>query len=437
MSLSLSEFNINNVFISDDVVKYQINKEGIKFYNGAFYDIYSLPYIRYGLHFVSNGDKLVIDKISDSTMKYIIIPNNSYYQQDNKHLELSLKPINDVTLNLNDNVQYIYVNDNIENLTLTNQTTETTNKKLILSIPNKNFNITSSDTILNSVSHLILRDYNKEYFNQTILKNFSNAKVINLTINSSEGLFNSYVLEDLIEVNNLIPNYHYYLYLMKYNMQDIKETLYLSNYDIYEIDTLADYEDVINNNPKFQLSIEDGKIKFNSSNNEFTININTQNIIVYDHYFYYYFTDSTNSDNNKWVKYDLFNGNQEDNNINSLNVVEINGELIKYSIEDDKVTIDNHTINLNGYSVNKIFRCYDLIVFLLTNRNSLTNETSLKILTSDLSFDKFYDIVINDYSSNLRFYFYRSLTIEFINTSNKKIRIVFNNYTIQELLMKI
>ena len=429
MSLSLSEFNINNVFISDDVIKYQINKEGIKFYNGAFYDIYSLPYIRYGLHFISKDDKLVIDKISDLTMKYIIIPNNSYYQQDNKHLELSLKPINDVTLNLNDNVQYIYVNDNIENLTLTNQTT---NKELILSIPNKNFNITSSDTILNSISHLILRDYNKEYFNKTILNKFPNAKVINLTINSSEGLFNNYVLEELIAVNNLIPNYHYYLYLMKYNMQDIKETLYLSNYDIYQIDTLADYEDVINNNPKFQLSIEDGKIKFNSSNNEFTININTQNIIVYDHYFYYYNTTELNPDlNNKWFKYDLFNGNQEVININSLNVVEINGELIEYSIDGDNVIINNHTINLNGYSVNKIFRCYDLIVFLLTNGNSL------KILTSDLSFNKFYDIVINDYLSDLRFYFYRSLTIEFINTSNKKIRIVFNNYTTQELLMRI
>ena len=429
MSLSLSEFNINNVFISDDVIKYQINKEGIKFYNGAFYDIYSLPYIRYGLHFISKDDKLVIDKINDLTMKYIIIPNNSYYQQDNKHLELSLKPINDVTLNLNDNVQYIYVNDNIENLTLTNQTT---NKELILSIPNKNFNITSSDTILNSISHLILRDYNKEYFNKLILNKFPNAKVINLTINSSEGLFNSYVLEELIAVNNLIPNYHYYLYLMKYNMQDIKETLYLSNYDIYQIDTLADYEDVINNNPKFQLSIEDGKIKFNSSNNQFTININTQNIIVYDHYFYYYNTTELNPDlNNKWFKYDLFNGNQEVININSLNVVEINGELIEYSIDGDNVIINNHTINLNGYSVNKIFRCYDLIVFLLTNGNSL------KILTSDLSFNKFYDIVINDYLSDLRFYFYRSLTIEFINTSNKNIRIVFNNYTTQELLMRI
>ena len=428
MSLSLSEFNINNVFISDDVIKYQINKEGIKFYNGAFYDIYSLPYIRYGLHFISKDDNLVIDKISDLTMKYIIIPNNSYYQQDNKHLELSLKPINDVTLNLNDNVQYIYVNDNIENLTLTNST----NKELILSIPNKNFNITLSDTILNSISHLILRDYNKEYFNKTILNKFPNAKVINLTINSSEGLFNSYVLEDLIEVNNLIPNYHYYLYLMKYNMQDIKETLYLSNYDIYQIDTLADYEDVINNNPKFQLSIEDGKIKFNSSNNEFTININTQNIIVYDHYFYCYNTTELNPDlNNKWFKYDLFNGNQEVVNINSLNVVEINGELIEYSIDGDNVIINNHTINLNGYSVNKIFRCYDLIVFLLTNGNSL------KILTSDLSFNKFYDIVINDYLSDLRFYFYRSLTIEFINTSNKKIRIVFNKYTTQELLIRI
>ena len=428
MSLSLSEFNINNVFISDDVIKYQINKEGIKFYNGAFYDIYSLPYIRYGLHFISKDDKLVINKISDLTMKYIIIPNNSYYQQDNKHLELSLKPINDVTLNLNDNVQYIYVNDNIENLTLTNST----NKELILSIPNKNFNITLSDTILNSISHLILRDYNKEYFNKLILNKFPNAKVINLTINSSEGLFNSYILEDLIAVNNLIPNYHYYLYLMKYNMQDIKETLYLSNYDIYQIDTLADYEDIINNNPKFQLSIEDGKIKFNSSNNEFTININTQNIIVYDYYFYYYNTTELNPDlNNKWFKYDLFNGNQEVININSLNVVEINGELIEYSIDGDNVIIDNHTINLNGYSVNKIFRCYDLIVFLLTNENSL------KILTSDLSFNKFYDIVINDYLSDLRFYFYRSLTIEFINTSNKKIRIVFNNYTTQELLMRI
>lgn len=429
MSLSLSEFNINNVFISDDVIKYQINKEGIKFYNGAFYDIYSLPYIRYGLHFISKDDKLVINKINDLTMKYIIIPNNSYYQQDNKHLELSLKPINDVTLNLNDNVQYIYVNDNIENLTLTNQTI---NKELILSIPNKNFNITLSDTILNSISHLILRDYNKEYFNKLILNKFPNAKVINLTINSSEGLFNSYILEDLIAVNNLIPNYHYYLYLMKYNMQDIKETLYLSNYDIYQIDTLADYEDVINNNPKFQLSIEDGKIKFNSSNNQFTININTQNIIVYDHYFYYYNTNLTDSNNNsKWFKYDLFNGNQEVININSLNVVEINGELIEYSIDSDNVIINNHTINLNGYSVNKIFRCYDLIVFLLTNENSL------KILTSDLSFNKFYDIVINDYLSDLRFYFYRSLTIEFINTSNKKIRIVFNNYTTQELLMRI
>ena len=429
MSLSLSEFNINNIFISDDVIKYQINKEGIKFYNGAFYDIYSLPYIRYGLHFISKDDKLVIDKISDLTMKYIIIPNNSYYQQDNKHLELSLKPINDVTLNLNDNVQYIYVNDNIENLTLTNQTT---NKELILSIPNKNFNITSSDTILNSISHLILRDYNQEYFNKLILNKFPNAKVINLTINSSEGLFNSYVLEELIAVNNLIPNYHYYLYLMKYNMQDIKETLYLSNYDIYQIDTLADYEDVINNNPKFQLSIEDGKIKFNSSNNQFTININTQNIIVYDHYFYYYNTTELNPDlNNKWFKYDLFNGNQEAININSLNVVEINGELIEYSIDGDNVIINNHTINLNGYSVNKIFRCYDLIVFLLTNENSL------KILTSDLSFNKFYDIVINDYLSDLRFYFYRSLTIEFINTSNKNIRIVFNNYTTQELLIRI
>lgn len=434
MSLSLSEFKINNVFISNDVVKYQINKEGIKFYNGAFYDIYSLPYIRYGLHFISKDDKLAIDKISDSTMKYIIIPNNSYYQQDNNHLELSLKPINDVTLNLNDNVQYIYVNDNIENLTLTNQTPETINKELILSIPNKNFNITLSDKILNSISHLILRDYNKEYFNKLILNKFPNSKVTNLTINSSEGLFNSYILEDLIAVNNLIPNYHYYLYLMKYNMQDIKETLYLSNYDIYQIDTLADYEDVINNNPKFQLSIEDGKIKFNSSNNQFTININTQNIIVYDHYFYYYNTEELipdSNNNSKWFKYDLFNGNQEVIDINSLNVVEINGELIEYSIDGDNVIIDNHLINLNGYSVNKIFRCYDLIVFLLTNGNSL------KILTSDLSFNKFYDIVINDYLSDLRFYFYRSLTIEFINTSNKTIRIVFNNYTTQELLIRI
>lgn len=427
MSLLLSEFNINNVFISNDVVKYQINKEGIKFYNGAYYDIYTLPYIRYGLHFVSNGDKLVIDKISDSTMKYIIIPNNSYYKPDNKHLELSLKPINDVTLNLNDNVQYIYVNDNIENLTLT----ESTNKELILSIPNKNFNITSSDTILNSVSHLILRDYNKEYFNETILKKFPNAKVINLTINNSEGLFNNYVLEDLIAVNNLMSNYHYYLYLMKYNMQDIKETLYLSNYDIYVIDSLVSYDDIINNNPKFKLSIEDGKIKFNSSNNDFTITINTQNIIAYDHYFYYYITDPTDSNNNKWFKYDFFNGNQKETNINSLNVIEINGELIEYSINDDNVTIDNHTINLDGYSVNRIFRCYDLIVFLLTNGNSL------KILTSNLSFDKFYDIVIDDYLSDLRFYFYYSLTIEFINTSNENIRIVFNNYTTKELLMKI
>lgn len=424
MSLSLSEFNINNVFISDDVVKYQINKEGIKFYNGAYYDIYTLPYIRYGLHFVSNGDKLVIDKISDSTMKYIIIPNNSYYKPDNEHLELSLKPINDVTLNLNDNVQYIYVNDNIENLTLT----ESTNKELILSIPNKNFNITSSDTILNSVSHLILRDYNKEYFNETILNKFPNAKVINLTINSSEGLFNNYVLEDLITVNNLISNYHYYLYLMKYNMQDIKETLYLSNYDIYVIDSLVDYDDIINNNPKFQLFLNntDNNITFRSDNNYFIIDIKTQNIIVYNHYFYYYNLDIKN-----WSKYDLFNGNKEMINISSLNVVEINGELIEYSINDDNVTIDNHTINLDGYSVNRIFRCYDLIVFLLTNGNSL------KILTSNLSFDKFYDIVIDDYLSDLRFYFYYSLTIEFINTSNKNIRIVFNNYTTKELLMKI
>lgn len=435
MSLSLSEFNINNVFISNDVVKYQINKEGIKFYNGAYYDIYTIPYIRYGLHFVSNDDKLVIDKISDSTMKYIIIPNNSYYKPDNEHLELSLKPINDVTLNLNDNVQYIYVNDNIENLTLT----ESTNKELILSIPNKNFNIiTSSDTILDSVSHLILRDYNKKYFNKLIIneekiKKFPNAKVINLTINNSEGLFNDYVLENLIAVNELIPNYHYYLYLMKYNMQDIKETLYLSNYDIYEIDSLVKYDNIINNNPKFQLFLNnrDNSITFRSDNNYFTIDINTQNIIVYDHYFYYYITDPINPRNNGWFKYDLFNGNKEEIGISSLNVIEINDELIEYLIEDDKVTIDNHTINLDSYSVNRIFRCYDLIVFLLTNGNSL------KILTSDLSFDNFYDIMINDYLSDLRFYFYHSLTIEFINTSNKNIRIVFNNYTTKELLMRI
>ena len=114
MSLSLSEFKINNVFISNNVVKYQINKEGIKFYNGAFYDIYSLPYIRYGLHFISKDDKLVIDKISDSTMKYIIIPNNSYYQQDNKHLELSLKPINDVTLNIEVEINRYYTTYNSE-----------------------------------------------------------------------------------------------------------------------------------------------------------------------------------------------------------------------------------------------------------------------------------------------------------------------------------
>ena len=278
---------------------------------------------------------------------------------------------------------------------------------------------------------MILRDYNKEYFNETILNKFPNAKVINLTINNSEGLFNNYVLEDLIAVNNLMSNYHYYLYLMKYNMQDIKETLYLSNYDIYVIDSLVDYDDIINNNPKFKLSIEDGKIKFNSSNNDFTITINTQNIIAYDHYFYYYITDPTDSNNNKWFKYDFFNGNQKETNINSLNVIEINGELIEYSINDDNVTIDNHTINLDGYSVNRIFRCYDLIVFLLTNGNSL------KILTSNLSFDKFYDIVIDDYLSDLRFYFYYSLTIEFINTSNENIRIVFNNYTTKELLMKI
>ena len=391
MSLSLSEFNINNVFISDDVIKYQINKEGIKFYNGAFYDIYSLPYIRYGLHFISKDDKLVIDKINDLTMKYIIIPNNSYYQQDNKHLELSLKPINDVTLNLNDNVQYIYVNDNIENLTLTNQTT---NKELILSIPNKNFNITLSDTILNSISHLILRDYNKGFFNKTILNKFPNAKVINLTINSSEGLFNSYVLEDLIAVNNLIPNYHYYLYLMKYNMQDIKETLYLSNYDIYQIDTLADYEDVINNNPKFQLSIEDGKIKFNSSNNQFTININTQNIIVYDHYFYYYNTDSTDSNNNsKWFKYDLFNGNQEVININSLNVVEINGELIEYSINGDNVTINQNIAPTKVEQKNKKF-------FIIMREEKYDRTSWVEFISDDYSkiLTKLYNCKDNEYN---------------------------------------
>ena len=98
---------------------------------------------------------------------------------------------------------------------------------------------------------------------------------------------------------------------------------------------------------------------------------------------------------------------------------------------------DENAIPFEIYPVN----CYSAEVKYIDNimhlRFTLTNGNSLKILTSDLSFNKFYDIVINDYLSDLRFYFYCSLTIEFINTSNKKIRIVFNNYTTQELLMRI
>lgn len=470
--MNLSSYSIDNIFVSDNVVKYQINSKGITLHNNAYYDIFTIPYVRYGLHFVLNDNKLMIDDISDETMQDIIIPNNSYYKQDDNHRDLSLKPINNVSLKLNPNVRYLYVNDNIENLTLTSDTVLN-----VISIPNKNFNLISNIT----VNYLIIRDYNNEPFNN-IIDTFKPTTIINETNNSTSLLFNKkindtkYKFDLITSLNNKIYQDHYYLYLMNENMKPMERNIYPKYFE--QIDLEKDIQPIISN-IDLTASFDNltKRIYFKKDDNEFSIMMNEDatcyKLLLYDNIvFMIYNNDITKTDNDY---YNFFTTtNAIDFHDQHSKLIEIDGKVYHYYQDNDKIffnTIDDtETFNIpfdkNDILLEVIRCCSTILIFYITKNetpviNETTNEYTLKVLSTTNKINYYNNIITRDYHDNFVSSFQNNeLIIQYqniintyeqqipenpndeiiniiTNTTKKTITLRTYAFTITELLMKL
>lgn len=431
---SLTSFSINNILISDNVLKYQINSSGITLHNGATYDVFRMPYIRYGLHFnLKTGESLEIDAISDEEMQDIIIPNNSYLKSNEL---LTTKPINNVSFTINKNVRYIRVCDNIENLTIKYDKKENEeNKKIIMSIPNKKFDI-NLDNI--TITNLILRDYNNETFNYVMLNKITSSSITNLTINSSILLFNKYNLS-LID-NLVIDKDDYYKYLMIQGMHNGNKSMYMKKYEIKEIDELNTYDNVISN-INLGAKIENNKVIFyrcNDTTNSFEIETTCTKVLIYEHYALLY-------NNEKWYEYDLFDKTLSPKETYGQYIIEINGSVYSYAQdeENDVIKYGDKTFPIITNSTLLLFiRCFNtLIAFCYVSKKlyAVYSDTNAKCFFSNIIADD-YD---SDYESNFTYYFSfkdNNLIIEYkttsTTTSSTYKQLIFKAYNIDELFIK-
>lgn len=430
----MSLLTINNIFISDNNIKCQINNNGIKLLNGAYVDKFNLPYIINGLQFNNYNNNLMVDKLIDNKIKNIIIPDNSYYKNEDNLL--TTKIITKVNLNLTSNNKYIFINNTIEDLTLTSNE----EIHIILSTPLKNFNVSLTNII---IDYLIIREYHENLFDENIINKFNFSKLINLTRNETNLLFDKYVLSSLIEVYNKIPNEDYFKYIIFDSIPKLKNLrLYFKFYDKQQITTLTNYQLIISNiNLGCYIDYYNNKIIYYRGNNvsdSFDVEYNfisLNEIIIYNHY------ALLNADN-KWFQYDFYNNtyNLLVNNNNGL--IEIDNNIYSYVKNGNNVILTNIKNQqtksiplLSNSTLLNVIRCFnDIVLFCQIG-------TDIYIIFSSYVLESFnYIKIINDYNNNFQFNFsYKDeiIIIEYQNLNSVYQQLKFYAYNIMEQLMRI
>lgn len=430
----MSLLNINNIFISDDIIKCRINKDGIKLLNGAYVDKYNIPYVLNGLEIKENieTNNLMVSKLIDNDLKNIKIPDIAYYKNDDELL--TIKPIDKVNLKIN-KTKYIFINNTIENLTISSDE----EKHIILSIPLKNFNISLNNII---IDYLILREYQKNNFDELIINKFNANKIINLTNNSTVLLFHKYNLSSLDEIYHLINEEDYFNYMIKDNIPKFKNNhFYFKQNDKEKINQLNNYDLIISNiNLGIQINHYDKKIfffrDFNLSD-YFEIEYlydDINQIITYDHY-------ALLKTNTGWYKYNFYD-NSYSNKINENELIEIDNKIYSYNtlnnqiILKDILTQEIKTIPLiTNTTLIKLIRCYnDIIAFCQLNNKFYIIFTSSKLESY------YYKEIIKDYGNDFNFKFSydkENLIIEYKNLDDEFIKLTFKSYKVSEYLMRI
>ena len=412
---------INNVFISDNQTEIRINKDGIYFYNER-YDTYKFPYIRYGLKFVEYNNKLKVNKIEDITLKNIIIPNSSFkqYNQNDKSPLLTC-PVIAAELELNHNVEYIYVPDSIEELTLTSDEIH----NIILSVPNKLFvmNLTNIN-----ITHLILREHKNNNFNLTL-----DSKIIDLTHNPIERLYGYKTLTSIEELD--VVDYDKYKLISDIKLKDKDKTFYFK--DIISCSNFTN--SLIFSNIDLNLSIDNNKLIYNSSYVEVQSSI--KEVQTYSHYALIY--------DNKWWKFDFYNNQLELLPIRTITIdditiqpiiIEINNEIYYCFQYDDKIIMYDNLKEfplLPDAKLIKFLRLqHTLVAFFFINHilyasysDLSMNSFYLQLIDNTFDSDEFNSI---NYSDNTIKISYNYIDEQQVETKN----IMFKAYSKQELLMK-
>lgn len=410
----MNKLKVNKILISDDILKVQIDKNGLKVDN---IDLTSFPYVRNGLrHNIDINNNIIIDDISDDTIKNIIFPNNSYFKVNNI---VSLKPIKTINVDLTSNCYYLSINDNIENLTLTSSN----QKHIILSIPNKSFNKNIQNII---IDYLILRDYQFNSFDNNLISSFNPVKVINMTINKTVLLFDTFKLSSIDDVN--IEYKHKYYFKIIENMK-IKKSIYFKSFQTSLINEFDDFQNVISN-IDLDCVITSNNLKFYKNYNilnEFTLNYpNINFVILYNHYGLF-------QSNNKLIKYDFFNKTGEEITFIN-NIIEINDVIYSYQITNNEIILSSslHFKIFENSNVLKFFRCFNNIV-------CICQRTSrIDIIISSLNIDNFFtSLLIIDYKEHFIMSMNnKQLFIEYTTTSSTIKKLTFDVFNDKELLTK-
>ena len=428
----MSLLNINNIFISDNKIKCNINKNGIKLLNGAYYDKFNIPYINNGIQFNIYNNNLQVDKLIDNNLNNIIIPDNSYYKNDDNLL--TNKIISKVDLNLNSN-KYIFINNTIDELFLSSDN----EIHIILSIPLKNFIVSLNNII---IDYLIVREYHNNLFDDNIFNKFNPRNIINLTNNETILLFNNYNLASVYDIYHKIKEEDYFKYILFDNIPKLKNKyFYFKQNDNEKILTLDNYDLVISNiNLKIDIDHYSKKLicykQFDLSN-YFEIDYSFDDInqvITFNHFALLKTIDG-------WYKYDFYNKNFS-NKINENELIEIDNNIYSYDTFNNQIRLKNISNQqlkfiplLNNSTLIKLIRCFnDIIAFCQLNNK-------IYIIFSSYALESFYyKNIINDYGNNFRFYFSyndENLIIEYKNLNDDFIKLTFHSYKTSEYLMRI
>lgn len=427
---------VDNIYINDTTNKIRINSDGVELKN-EYYE-YESPYVNDGLQFTLNVNSINVI-IADKRKQDIIIPNSAPMFVDNK---LKTFPIEYVEINLNENIRYIYINDTIKTLKITGK-----NENVIISIPNKEFTITTNDTTTTDnttttndindtnntdntqnkkIKYLILHDYseNNNFYNLTSLS----ATLINLTHNSDIDLFNDYNQTSVSNLKNNIPQSEYNIYVLASQIKNYSKDKIITLDECLTIDLPTN----VCSNIDMDAKIEENQITFYrhyDKNDSFSIDVSGAKYIILQSHYAFIKTSS------KIITYNFYDKSKSDV-LNTQKFIIINDNICYVSNNNDNVSVGSNIIpKPTDYTFQDIIRVNNNIVAVF----SKDNICSFVITTPEFKHFFNYEINVDKTIKSINLYsstHYSRLCCLINYSSSESITKQFKAYQKVDLFMK-